>query len=379
MSKTVLILGGYGNTGRLIAELLIRESNVRLILAGRNIEKARAAADALNRRFNDERVSAVQADAAVPESLAAAVHKVDLAVAASSTSAYVQNMAQAVLNARIDYLDTQLSSDAKLKVLRAVEPEIRKAGCCFITDGGFHPGVPAALIRYAGHYFDRILSAYIGSVIQINWKKLTFSDATVGEMTEELRHFQPLLFKDGKWVRTGWNFYKTFDFGSCFGKRDCIPMFLEELRFLPEIFPDLKDTGFFVGGFNWFADYIVMPLGMTVLALWPQKAKKPFGSLFEFSLRAFSKPPYGTMLRLEATGWKHGRKEKMSIELFHEDGYAFTAIPVTACLLQYLDGSIRKPGLGFQAIVVEPRRFLSDMERMGVTVNICCELLAEER
>ena len=46
----------------------------------------------------------------------------------------------------------------------------------------------------------------------------------------------------------------------------------------------------------------------------------------------------------------------------------FTAIPVVACLLQYLDGSIRKPGLWLQANIVEPNRFMEDMKRMGIDV-----------
>ena len=37
--KTFLILGGYGTTGILIAELLLKETDVRLILTGRNLEK----------------------------------------------------------------------------------------------------------------------------------------------------------------------------------------------------------------------------------------------------------------------------------------------------------------------------------------------------
>lgn len=35
MNKTFLILGGYGNTGKIIAELLLKETNLNLILAGR--------------------------------------------------------------------------------------------------------------------------------------------------------------------------------------------------------------------------------------------------------------------------------------------------------------------------------------------------------
>jgi saccharopine dehydrogenase (NAD+, L-lysine-forming) len=41
-----------------------------------------------------------------------------------------------------------------------------------------------------------------------------------------------------------------------------------------------------------------------------------------------------------------------------------------ACLLQYLDGSIRKPGLWLQANLVEPNRLLKDLERLGVAVEI---------
>ncbi len=84
----------------------------------------------------------------------------------------------------------------------------------------------------------------------------------------------------------------------------------------------------------------------------------------------FSKPPYGTLLKIEANGEKDGRTKDMEVNLFHEDGYMFTAIPVVACLLQYLDGSIKKPGLWTQANFVEPNRFMKDMERMGVHVQI---------
>jgi hypothetical protein len=35
-----------------------------------------------------------------------------------------------------------------------------------------------------------------------------------------------------------------------------------------------------------------------------------------------------------------------------------------------MDGSIRTPGLHFQALVVEPQRLLADMGRMGVEVIV---------
>lgn len=47
--KTILILGGYGNTGRALARLLLQESNALLVIAGRNIDKAQGFSDELNK------------------------------------------------------------------------------------------------------------------------------------------------------------------------------------------------------------------------------------------------------------------------------------------------------------------------------------------
>jgi saccharopine dehydrogenase (NAD+, L-lysine-forming) len=88
-----------------------------------------------------------------------------------------------------------------------------------------------------------------------------------------------------------------------------------------------------------------------------------------WGLKSFSKPPYGTLLKLETLGQKAGQHLEMDLTISHEDGYQLTAIPAAACLLQYLDGSIRKPGLWLQGHVVEPERLLSDMQRMGIKVE----------
>ncbi len=53
----------------------------------------------------------------------------------------------------------------------------------------------------------------------------------------------------------------------------------------------------------------------------------------------------------------------------HKDSYFLTAAPAVACLLQYLDGSLRKPGLWRQATRIEPIRFFEDLARFGVQVK----------
>jgi saccharopine dehydrogenase (NAD+, L-lysine-forming) len=366
MSKTFLILGGYGNTGRPIAQLLLKETDVNILIAGRDIERAKTQAFILNQEYYGQRVSAMRVDAAESPSLHTAFAEADLVVVASSSSEYVENVARAAIYAGIDYLDTQLSTVEKLKSLYALEDEIIKSGCIFITDGGFHPGVPAALVRYAATFFDEIRTADVGSVIQLDWKQLKFSPSTSREMIREFKDYRPLALKNGKWVRVNYGDFPTFHFGKEFGERRCSPMFLEELRYLPEQYPSLRETGFYVGGFNWFIDYITIPLGMVTLKFFPKIAEVPFSKLFEWGLNTFSKAPFGTLLQLEASGVEGNLQKSKRFRLFHEDGYMLTAIPVVSCLLQYLEGKFSSPGLGFQANIVEPIKFLRYIEKLGV-------------
>jgi hypothetical protein len=371
-NKIILILGGYGNTGQLLARLLLQETDVQLMLAGRNIGKAKVTASQLNSLIKENRVTGVYADASDSASLKQACKDVDLLVVASGTAKYAKEVAQAALESGIDYLDIQYSTK-KTVFLKSMSEEVQKAGCCYITDCGFHPGLPVVLIRYVAQHFDHLEKAIVGSVIKMDWKSLSLSESTANEFMEELSDFETLFFKDGKWKKArmfGMMDYISMDFGQEFQKQYCMPMFLEEMRHIPEMYPSLKETGFFVGGFNWFVDWGVFPLGIIALKIWPERALKPMGKLMIWGLNTFSKPPYGTLLKVEAYGEKDGTTKSMDVTIYHKDGYLLTAIPVAACLLQYLDGSIKKAGLWTQANIVEPNRFMKDMKRMGINIQI---------
>ncbi len=373
--KKLLILGGYGNAGRPLAQLLLQETDVKLVLAGRDLVKALALAANLNVRFDAHRVDGRYVDASDPALLDQAFKDVDMVIVASSTADYTKQVAGAALAAGIDYFDV-IYSTHKLAVLQRLARPIEEAGLCFITDGGFHPGLPAALIRYLGPEFDELEAARVGSVIKIDWNALELAPSTMDEFVSEFMDFQSLVFRDGRWQKAGLLAMMkpvTMDFGRevgpGFGPHYCVPMFLDEMRTLPAEFPGLQETGFFVGGFNWVVDWFITPLVMAALKVWPSRAKRPMGRLMLWGLRRFGKPPYGALLKVEAQGQKDGQARAIDLILYHEDGYAFTAIPAAACLLQYLDGSIRRPGLWLQANVVEPGRFISDMGRMGVEVQ----------
>lgn len=57
---TILLLGGYGATGKSLARHLLARTNANVILAGRNFDKAKSFADELN----DARVTPLRVDEA---------------------------------------------------------------------------------------------------------------------------------------------------------------------------------------------------------------------------------------------------------------------------------------------------------------------------
>lgn len=356
--NTILILGGYGATGRLLTKHLLAQTDHNIVIAGRNLEKAQGFVDSLRTpRLTAERVDA--ADAAL---LKRALQEVDFLLVAAPTTHNTETVVRAALEAGVDYLDVQYA-DTKLAVLRAHEQEILQKNLCFVTEAGYHPGLPSAMIRYAASKLDCIESARTAGYL--NMGGLQYTEA-VDELMEGFVHYQAQIYKDGAWTKpSSWDMRK-FDFGPEVGTKTCYSMFFEELRSIPEIYPTLKDTGFYIAGSNLVADMILTPIVMIGLKIAPKRGIRPLGKLLWWAMGK-SRPPYRVMLKVEATGQLNGKPVSVDASLDHADGYELTAIPVVALLKQY--DQVRKPGLHMMGHLADPDCLFQDMERMGVRVT----------
>ncbi len=368
----ILLIGGYGNLGRLIASLMATRSVARITLAGRDGDRAAAAAAAINKDLPTGRVDARRLDVSNGDDLKAALKGVDLVLVAAGTIAHAGKVAAAALEAGADYFDVQLSSPQKHDVLEGLRQRIESEGRWFVSDGGSHPGLPAALVRHASTHFDTLETAEVGMLMQLDWRSLEFSPTTIEEFITEIRDYQPLVLQQGKWQALGWRDFRRFAFVAPFGERTCTPMFLHEMAQLPSLIPDLHETGLLVAGFNWFVDYLVLPFSLAAFKIWPnsQRIKRALGALMHWGLKAFAKPPYAMIMVLEANGRRAGRPASLRLEIRHEDAYVLTAAAVTSCLLQRLDGSLSQPGLWCQATVVDTDRLLNDLQDMGASVRV---------
>src|SRR3989344_428366 len=140
--KTVLILGGYGGVGSIIARLLLQETDSRVIIAGRNVGKAEEYARSFANEFPN-RASARQVNADDIKSVESALINVDLVLVATASPLVAPEIARSTLQAGSDFLDIFVHQE-NYAPLKSMNEDIKRAGRVFITQAGFHPGLPAA-------------------------------------------------------------------------------------------------------------------------------------------------------------------------------------------------------------------------------------------
>lgn len=365
MASRILIIGGYGYAGNAIAKLLLEQTDLEIVIGGRDLQKARSLADRFNRSSNKNRVDAIAVDASSRPTLLEAFSKIQLVVVASPTVQYTRTVCDAALEAGIDYIDCQISAKHKIEVLQQLKPRIERNEHCFITDAGYHPGLPGIMVQRAAEVLDVLETAQIGVLMKIDWSAYKFTDTSALELLGELNHYKPLLFNNGLW-HENWKAVKTFDFGAPFGEYKCMPFYLEELRSLPTQHPAIRNLECYLTSFNPVTNRVAIPLTIIGTKLSAEKGARRLAPFFRWTLERFSKPPYGNVLKMEAIGEQADETAHMQIEIRHNDPYALTAAPVVACIQQYLKK--RQAGLWFPAQYVEPGPFFDNLKKMGIEV-----------
>jgi saccharopine dehydrogenase (NAD+, L-lysine-forming) len=270
--------------------------------------------------------------------------------------------AEAALAAGCHQLDIQIGS-AKNAGLSALDGRAGEAGVCIVTDCGFHPGVPAAMVRAVAAGRPGLARAVVSSWIAIDWAGLgDFSDSTVAEMVQEFSDYRYEALIDGRWVAPRGT--RPVVFPPPVGRRRVAAMGLDEMRALAEALPGLRETGFYVGGFPAIVNYGVIPLVYAGMRVAPRRAAHPLGRLLDVGLRRFSRPPYATFLQLD--GGDADQPMRPLMRLRHGNAYLLTAAPVVAAIRQVL--AEPRPGVHLQGMFVEPMAFFADLAEMGVGV-----------
>jgi saccharopine dehydrogenase (NAD+, L-lysine-forming) len=242
----------------------------------------------------------------------------------------------------------------------------------WITDGGFHPGLPGAMLRSVCEQGSKdkqaVTEAHVFGLISYNWNNLSanLANETMEEFVVEMKDFEGKVFSDGNWKNQGSAAFFhpiTVDFGEPFGNKPCVAMYLDELEDIPCQYPSLRETGFYIAGFHWFIDWFIMPCILLMLIIFPSSQKSTSRLLLR-SFQTFCGPPFKTILKTKASTGS-------SLIVSHKDAYSLTGIPAAATMVQYVQGKfIASKGLNFQASIVATAPFFEDMRQMGASVEV---------
>ncbi len=357
----ILILGGYGGVGKSLSRLILKELDSELIIAGRRKDQADRFVNILNQEYPNRAIAARYADATNKKSLVEAFKGIKLIIVTATTPNYIKQIAEAALKNQCDYLDILVHSNV-ISSLKSLEPYIETSNLTYITQAGFHPGLPAVFIRQASKYFEQYDKSIIAMAMNARFEKPESTHEIIQICEEE-----PEIFKNEHWIKAEYKDAIKIDFGKQFGIKNCYALQMEEIKPLPPFY-GIKEAGVYVAGFNWFVDYIVFPIILLF-----QKIKKGLGlnflgKLMYWGVNTFSSSNQGVTFVLEAEGKKKGKPLSVKICAEHEDPLFFTAAPVVACLKQYLSGDI-KPGLCLMGNAVDNECLMSELEKLGINIQ----------
>lgn len=352
----ITVFGATGQAGRCITRFLLNDPSCEVTGCSRSDTRLRQLTSSLAGSPGSLQTQVV--DVASEAHVLEAMSSADVVVGATSQSADGPVLADLAVRCGTSYLGIHLSSETKWAKLRSMQEACVEKGVMVVDDAGAHPGLPAAMVRYAA-LDGPLRSAWVGGKFALPWNDLDVTPATIADFVDEIESMQPAVFKNGKKVR-GYRHARAFDFEIGRGAETCTPMFLEEIGELAQS-GTVASTGFFIGGFGRLVDYGIFPLSMGLVKLNRRWASQ----VMWWGLRRLaSEAPYGVLL-LDAERASDGSPVRLRVS--HADPYVLTAAPAVATIRQML--SHPKPGVWTQAGFVEPQSFFESLQEWGIKVD----------
>jgi hypothetical protein len=221
----IIVLGGYGTFGSLIAEQLPR-SDVQVVLAGRDAVKGQALAAKLGAEF-------VHCDARSRTSLGNAIAGTQLVInAAGPFQAKDYTIPQTCIEHGCHYIDL---ADGREYVAGITQlSESAKARDVFVCAGASTtPAITSVAVAELRPYFQRIRS------IKVALSAGNKNPAGVSTIASILAYvgLPVRVWQDGRWrERTGWGMGEFVDFPKPVGRRRVQLCDVPDLEFFPSLF-----------------------------------------------------------------------------------------------------------------------------------------------
>lgn len=357
--QRIAVLGAGGAVGRLLVRLLLEHTDAHVVLCGRTKSRLDTIAKGFREQVDMARFSIAAADAADPTSMRGAFEGVDFVLNATTASRECINVARVCVEIGADYLEMNLA-----RTLEPLAAPAREKDVALIDQAGFHPGLPAPLIRWVRERVPGLEQARIFMAMDPDFK----DSLSAIELVDAVGAGRSMLVRNGQWVRATYKDGCEHDFGGKWGRKRCFPLEMLELR---EVAAELgiREAGVYAAGFNGFIDNIVFPLNMLAYKIRNGLGRRSLAKMIHWGAKRFSKPGSSVSFVLEGRSGVDGAARSVEARIDTEDAFIFTAAPVLSAILQYDDGSARRPGLEMMGLATEPNRLFRDLADFGLHIS----------
>jgi len=225
----VFLLGGSGYFGRLLLDELLRETTARIVVAGRDLERAQRTCDELGR----ERLTPLALDLASASAVNAALDGVALAIcAAGPFQTLPTTLAKSCIARGVAYID--LADDRRfVGRVRELAASARGELPTIATGWSAAPALSAVLVSIASGGFETL------DTIRVQLapgNRNPRRRATVFSLLASVG--RPIAIqRDGVWrTASGWSEPRSFGFPSPIGRRTGYLVDAPDLELFPELF-----------------------------------------------------------------------------------------------------------------------------------------------
>lgn len=242
----IIVLGGYGEMGRITVIDLLETFKGKIVVAGRNEEKAKMFA----KSFSSNNIMHAKADADEPEKLIELLKGSDVVINATQYITNLQVM-EAALSAGVNYVDLGGLFHITKKQLK-LDSSFKKKNILAVVGCGATPGITNIMAAYGSGFLDTIDSIYV-QFADKDYTKYNMPFVVPYSMRTIFDEFsmEPAIFSGGKirFVKplTG---EEEIEFPSPVNRATCFYTLHSEVATFPSSFKDkgIKNCSF-KGGF----------------------------------------------------------------------------------------------------------------------------------
>lgn len=240
MIKRVLVIGGYGNFGSFISQTLAKETNIQVIIAGRNLEKAETLANEIESK---NKVEVVVLDINTDLNNKLALLQPDIVIHTSGPfQSQGYDVAQACIEHGIHYIDLADGRDFVSDIYK-LDKQAKENHALVISGASSVPCLTSALIDHYIDEFDVLESVDYGITTAQQTARGLATTAAILAYTG--KPFNTLLNGKRKLIY-GWQNLRLRKYAKL-GWRLLGNCDIPDLTLFPKRYPSLKNIRFFAG------------------------------------------------------------------------------------------------------------------------------------